>query len=63
MANKSTSSELEDKSLRSINESPLQVQLQSSTAEPKEGDYIELQSSTAEPKEGDYIDGLDPVFA
>ena len=56
ISNKSTSSELEDKSLRSVNESPLQVQLQSSTAEPKEGHYIELQSSTAEPKEGNYIE-------
>ena len=56
ISNKSTSSELEDKSLRSVNEPPLQVQLQSSTAEPKEGHYIELQSSTAEPKEGNYIE-------
>ena len=78
ISNKSTSSELEDKSLRSVNEPPLQVQLQSSTAEPKEGHYIELQSSTAEPKEGDYtelqsstaepkeehyyIDGLAPIY-
>ena len=56
ISNKSTSSELEDKSLRSINEPPLQAQLQSSTAEPKEGDYLELQSSTAEPEEGHYTE-------
>ena len=62
ISNKSTSSELEDKSLRSVNEPPLQVQLQSSTAEPKEGDYLELQSSTAEPEEGDYIDCLAPTY-
>ena len=46
ISNKSTSSELEDKSLRSVNEPPLQVQLQSSTAEPMEGDF----------------DGLAPVY-